>query len=58
MLAAGARPRILVPTQVDARRLERRLGKTDWERSVAILVVPPTPLACIRRFVSPNRILE
>ena len=54
MFALGSRPWIWVPDQVIARRTERILGAATWEDHAAVIVVPPTPLACMNRQGAPS----
>lgn len=49
MFVAGSLPWIWVPTDVDARRAERRLNATSWNDCTAVIAVPPTPLVTLYR---------
>jgi len=54
MFTLGTRSWIWVPDQVTARRSERALGTATWEDHAAVIVVPPTPLACMDRQDAPS----
>ncbi|MGI8756330.1 MAG: hypothetical protein ACR2MB_10835 [Acidimicrobiales bacterium] len=54
MFALGTRPWIWVPDQVTARRAERTLGPATWDDHAAVIVIPPTPLACLDRQDAPS----
>jgi len=54
MFALGGRPWIWVPGQITARRAERALGPATWSDHAAVIVVPPTPLACMDRQDAPS----
>lgn len=49
MFVARSLPWIWMPTEIDARRAERRLGATLWEDPAAVVAVPPTALATLYR---------
>lgn len=49
MFVIGSRPWIWVPTEIDARRAERRLGAATWKNFAAVVAVPPTTLATLYR---------
>lgn len=49
MFVAGSLPWIWVPTEVDARRAERRLGSASWNDCAAVVAVPPTALVTLNR---------
>ena len=53
LFTAGIAPRVWVPTEADARRAERSLGKATWEEAAAVLAVAPTALVCLRRTRAP-----
>jgi hypothetical protein len=54
LLAVGGQPWIWVPTEVDARRVERVLTLVSWEACAAVIAVPPTVLACRDRQQPPG----
>lgn len=54
MFALGTRPWIWVPDQPIARRVERTLGAATWDDHAAVILVPPTPLACMDRQDAPS----
>lgn len=54
MFALGTRPWIWAPDQITARRAERILGTATWDDHAAVIVVPPTPLACMDRQHAPS----
>lgn len=54
MFALGTVPWIWVPDQITARRVERTLGAATWEDHAAVILVPPTPLACMDRQDAPS----
>lgn len=54
MFALGSRPWVWVPNQIAARRVERVLGPATWDDHAAVIVVPPTPLACVDRQHAPS----
>lgn len=58
MFALGTRPWIWVPNQIVARRAERALGAASWVDHAAVIVVPPTPLACMARQQAPSGTLD
>ena len=58
MFALGSVPWIWVPDQVTARRVERTLGAANWEDHAAVILVPPTPLACMDRQDAPSASLD
>lgn len=49
MFVIGSRPWIWVPTEIDARRAERRLGAATWKNFAAVIAVPPTTLVTLHR---------
>lgn len=54
MFVAGSLPWIWVPTEIDARRAERRLGATTWKDCAAVVAVPPTALVPLYRVWPPT----
>ena len=54
MFALGTVPWIWVPDQIIARRVERSLGAASWDDPAAVILVPPTPLACMDRQNAPS----
>ncbi|HMS87256.1 MAG: hypothetical protein KA758_04590 [Acidimicrobiales bacterium] len=54
MFALGTVPWIWVPDQITARRVERTLGAATWDDQAAVILVPPTPLACMDRQDPPS----
>lgn len=54
MFALGTVPWIWVPDQITARRIERTLGAATWDDQAAVILVPPTPLACMDRQDPPS----
>jgi hypothetical protein len=54
VFASAARPWIWVPHEGDARRVERALTVTSWDDYAAVVVVPPTVLACQARLWPPE----
>jgi hypothetical protein len=53
IFAAGGRPWIWVPTEADARRVERALTSASWDGYAAVVAVPPTTLVCRHRLPPP-----
>lgn len=54
MFALGTVPWIWLPDQITARRVERTLGAATWQDHAAVILVPPTPLACMDRQHAPS----
>ncbi len=54
MFTLETRSWIWVPDQITARRTERALGTATWEDHAAVIVVPPTALACMDRQDAPS----
>jgi len=54
MFALGTRPWLWVPDQIMARRTERALGPATWDDHAGVILVPPTPLACMDRQDAPS----
>ena len=54
MFTLGTVPWIWVPDQITARRAERTLGAATWDDHAAVILVPPTPLACMDRQDAPS----
>lgn len=54
MFVSGSLPWIWMPTEIDARRAERRLSATSWEDCAAVVAVPPTALVTLYREWPPS----
>lgn len=53
VFAAGGHPWIWVPSEAEARRVERSLTPATWDDHAAVIAVPPTLLVCRHRLRPP-----